>query len=63
MIRTIDDKEVENMKSAIDPFTHIKIQLSKNSSKFKGKIYWALNEEYFFYKIHVSGMVDCTEDI
>ena len=63
MIRTIEDKEVENMKSAIDPFTHIKIQLSKNSSKFKGKIYWALNEEYFFYKIHVSGMVDCTEDI
>ena len=63
MIRTIDDREVENMKSAIDPFTHIKIQLSKNSSKFKGKIYWALNEEYFFYKIHVSGMVDCTEDI
>ena len=63
MIRTIDDKEVENMKSAIDPFTHIKIQLSKNLSKFKGKIYWALNEEYFFYKIHVSGMVDCTEDI
>ncbi len=63
MIRTIEDKEVENMKSAIDPFTHIKIQLSKNSSKFKGKIYWALNEEYFFYKIHVSGLVDYTEDI
>jgi len=63
MIRTLDDKEVENMKSAIDPFTHIKIQLSKNSSKFKGKIYWALNEEYFFYKIHVSGLVDYTEDI
>ena len=63
MIRTIDDKEVENMKSAIDPFTHIKIQLSKNLSKFKGKIYWALNEEYFFYKIHVSGLVDYTEDI
>ena len=63
MIRTIEDKEVENMKSAIDPFTHIKIQLSKNSSKFKGKIYWALNEEYFFYKIHVLGLVDYTEDI
>ena len=63
MIRTIDDKEVENMKSAIDPFTHIKIQLSKNSSKFKGKIYWALNKEYFFYKIHVLGLSDYTEDI
>jgi len=63
MIRTIDGKEVENMKSAIDPFTHIKIQLSKNSSKFKGKIYWALNKEYFFYKIHVLGLSDYTEDI
>ena len=33
MIRTIKEKEVENMKNAIDPFTHIKIHLSKNSSK------------------------------
>jgi len=63
MIRTIDGKEVENMKNAIDPFTHIKIHLSKNSSKFKGKIYWALNQENFSYKIHVSGLIDHTEDI
>jgi len=63
MIRTIENKEVENMKSAIDPFTHIKIQLSKNLSKFKGKIYWALNKEYFSYKIHTLGLVDYTEDI
>jgi len=51
------------MKNAIDPFTHIKIHLSKNSSKFKGKIYWALNQENFSYKIHVSGLIDHTEDI
>ncbi len=63
MIRTIEGNEVENMKSAIDPFTHIKIQLSKNSTKFKGKIYWALNKEYFFYKIHILGLSDYTEDI
>ncbi len=63
MIRTIENKDVENMKSAIDPFTHIKIQLSKNSSKFKGKIYWALNKEYFSYQIHVLGLSDYTEDI
>ncbi|MCH8914260.1 MAG: AAA family ATPase [Thaumarchaeota archaeon] len=63
MIRTIEGKEVENMKSAIDPYTHIKIHLSKSSSKFKGKIYWALNGEYFFYKIHVLGLSDYTEDI
>ncbi len=63
MIRAIDGKDIENMKSAIDPFTHIKIKLSKNQSKFKGKIYWALNKEYFSYKIHVSGLADYTEDI
>jgi DNA repair protein RAD51 len=63
MIRNIEGKDVENMKSAIDPFTHIKIQLSKNQSKFKGKIYWALNKEYFSYKIHTLGLVDYTEDI
>jgi len=63
MIRTIDGKEVENMKSAIDPFTHIKIQLSKNSTKFKGKIYWALKKQNFSYKIHVLGLSDYTEDI
>ncbi len=63
MIRNIDGKEVENMRSAIDPFTHIKIQLSKNSSKFKGKIYSAFNKKYFFYKIQTLGLTDYTEDI
>ena len=63
MIRNIEGKDVENMKSAIDPYTHIKIQLSKNQSKFKGKIYWALNKENFSYKIHVLGLSDYTEDI
>ena len=63
MIRNIDGKDVENMKSAIDPFTHIKIQLSKNQSKFNGKIYWALNKKCFSYKIHTSGLVENTEDI
>jgi len=63
MIRNIEGKEVENMKSAISPFTHIKIHLSKNSSKFEGKIYWALNKQNFSYKILVLGLSDYTEDI
>ena len=63
MIRNIEGKEVENMKSAISPFTHIKIHLSKNLSKFEGKIYWALNKQNFSYKIHVLGLSDYTEDI
>jgi len=62
MIRNIEGKEVENMKSAIDPFTHIKIHLFKNSSKFNGQIYWALKKEYFSYTINKIGLSDNTED-
>ena len=52
MIRTSDGKEIENMQNAIDPFTHIKIHLTKNSSKFRGQIYWALKKENFSYTIN-----------
>ena len=62
MIRTIEGKEVENMKSAIDPFTHIKIHLFKNSSKFTGKIYWAVDKKSFSYKIGILGLSDYTVD-
>jgi DNA repair protein RAD51 len=62
MIRTMENKEVENMRSAIDPFTHIKIHLFKNSSKFNGKIYWALKKENFSYTITKIGLSDDTED-
>lgn len=63
MVRAIEGKEMENMKRAIDPFTHIKIHLFKNSSRFQGKVYWALNKRDFSYKIHVLGLSDCSEDI
>ena len=62
MIRTMDDKEVEHMQSAIDPFTHIKIHLFKNSSDFNGEIYWALKKEKFSYTITKTGLSDDTED-
>jgi DNA repair protein RAD51 len=62
MIRNMDDKEVENMQSAIDPFTHIKIHLFKNSSNFNGEIYWALKKEKFSYTITKIGLSDDTED-
>jgi DNA repair protein RAD51 len=63
MIRNSEDKEVENMKSAIDHFTHIKIHLFKNSSKFDGIVYWALDKDYFSYEIHTLGLFDYDEDI
>ena len=62
MIRTMDGKEIENMQNAIDPFTHIKIHLFKNSSKFYGQIYWALKKENFSYTINKIGISDITED-
>ena len=62
MIRTIDGKEIENMKSAIDPFTHIKIHLLKNFSRFEGQIYWALDQEFFSYTIDAIGLTDYAED-
>jgi DNA repair protein RAD51 len=63
MIRNSGDKEVENMKSAIDHFTHIKIHLFKNSPKFDGIVYWALGKDYFSYEIHTLGLFDYAEDI
>ncbi len=63
MIRNSEDKEVENMKSAIDHFTHIKIHLFKNSPKFDGIVYWALGKDYFSYEIHTLGLFDYDEDI
>ena len=56
MIRNIKGQETENMKGAVDQFTHIKIHLYKNQSKYNGRIYWALNEEYFEYKISDTGI-------
>ena len=62
MIRTSDGNEIENMQNAIDPFTHIKIHLFKDSSKFHGQIYWALKKENFSYTINKIGLSDTTED-
>ncbi len=62
MIRNLEDKEIENMQGAIDPFTHIKIHIFKNLSKFNGQIYWALKNENFSYTINKIGLSDNTED-
>jgi DNA repair protein RAD51 len=62
MIRNIDDKDVENMRKAIDLFTHIKIKLSKNSSKYHGEVNWLLNHYSFSYVISASGLSEYSED-
>ena len=58
MIRNMGDKEVENMRRAVDPYTHIKIKLSKNSSKYRGEVNWLLNHDTFTYRIGSSGLSD-----
>jgi DNA repair protein RAD51 len=62
MIRIANDTEIENMQNAIDPYTHIKIHLFKNLSKFNGQIYWALKKENFSYMINKIGLSDNSED-
>ena len=62
MIRNIDGKEVENMRKAIDLFTHLKIKLSKNSSKYQGEVNFLLNRHTFSYKIDAYGLSEYTED-
>ena len=61
MIRNIQKEEFENMKNAIDPFTHIKIHLSKNSTGFEGEVYWALGKEKFSYSIDINGLFDLND--
>ena len=62
MVRTIDGKEIENMKTAISPYTHVKIHLLKNPKFYSGIVNWALNQNSFHYQIHELGLSDA-EDI
>ena len=63
MIRNIEGIDMENMRTAIDPLTHIKIKLTKTSSKFYGEIKWLLHQTRFSYKILPAGISDYPEDI
>ena len=58
MIRNLQKEEFENMKNVIDPFTHIKIHLSKNPTGYEGEVYWALGKEKFSYSINKNGLFD-----
>ena len=58
MIRNSNEQEVENMSTAIDLFTHIKIHLFKNSSIYNGEISSPFNRENFSYTITSSGLSD-----
>lgn len=57
MIRQIDDRETENMLSAISLYSHIRIRFSKTQSKYVAEPQWLLNQTKFEYKINASGLV------
>lgn len=63
MIRNIEGIEMENMRTAIDPLTHIKIRLAKASSKFQGEVRWLLHQTRFSYRILPAGLFEYPEDI
>lgn len=63
MVRIMDDKEVENMQTAIDPFIHIKISLFRENSNFFGNAAWMQNSLGFSYKINPEGLTDASEAI
>ena len=58
MIRNSNEQEVENMSTAIDLFTHIKIHLFKNSTIYNGEISSPFKKENFYYTITSSGLSD-----
>ena len=62
MVRNFDDNTVENMRKAIDIFTHIKVKLSKSSTKYHGEVNWLLNHYDFSYTIDKSGLTEFSED-
>ena len=62
MIRMADEKEVENMAGAMSLFTHVRIHLSKEPSKYRGRARWALDHGTFSYRITGDGLTD-DEDI
>ena len=58
MIRSIDNKEIENLKNSIGMFTHIKIRLSKEGNKFTGNVYSPFEENKFYFVISEIGLHD-----
>ena len=56
IIRNIDNYEIENLEKSINMFTHTKIKLSKNGSKYSGKVYSPFSEKSFSYNISSLGL-------
>ena len=57
-IRTIDDKEIENLEKAINLFTHFKIHLIKNGNSINAELYTINKKSKFSFVISNEGVVD-----
>ena len=58
IIRNIDHNEIENLEKSINLFTHTKIKLSKNGSKYSGKVYSPFSQNSFNYNISSLGLTN-----
>lgn len=64
MVRKIDDNEQENLDSIISLYTHIKIRMAKNSTKYQGQVFIdPAKKNQFSYTITKEGVVEVTEAI
>ncbi|MEW6044576.1 MAG: ATP-binding cassette domain-containing protein [Thermoproteota archaeon] len=64
MVRKIDDNEQENLDSIISLYTHIKIRLAKNSTKYQGYVLIdPAKKNQFSYTITKEGITEVTEAI
>ncbi|HXG14391.1 MAG TPA: ATPase domain-containing protein [Candidatus Nitrosotenuis sp.] len=64
MVRKIDDNEQENLDSIISLYTHIKIRMTKNSTKYQGQVFIdPAKKNQFSYTITKEGVTEVTEAI
>ncbi|MEM2786064.1 MAG: ATPase domain-containing protein [Candidatus Nitrosotenuis sp.] len=64
MVRKIDDNEQENLDSIISLYTHIKIRMTKNSTKYQCRVFIdPAKKNQFSYKITKEGVIEVTEAI
>ncbi|MFN3654471.1 MAG: ATPase domain-containing protein [Candidatus Nitrosotenuis sp.] len=64
MVRKIDDNEQENLDSIISLYTHIKIKMAKNSTKYQGQVFVdPTKKNQFSYTLTKEGVIEVTEAI
>lgn len=56
MIRNVEDREIENLEKAINPFTHIKIHLKKNGNSINGELSTIDKKSNFSFVISNKGV-------